>query len=473
MSKKKAGNGDITITGETLAARRAEIRRIYTTLSLPLMIMSSGGKDSCAALQLIWESIAELPVADRTRPLFVLMGDTGTSEMPQIRSRIHRTARLITAAAQAQAMPISVHIAQPAIAESFWPLLIGRGYAAPTVRFRWCQNRLKIRPLTRLSKALAAQHGGRVIQALGTRRSESDTRAASFKRHEIPGWHFPFHHNAEMPGSYIYAPIRDWTTADVWLYLSQCHSPLHPLYNLELRALYKDASEKHECPVILDPSQPSCGTSRFGCWTCTVPKINGSLMALADSPDGDWLWPMVDLYEFLKLTTDPAKKHLYRAPKLKADGTVKMLSRDPHAPTPGKYTLATRQLILEMLLAAQVACRQDGPDSALTLITEDELRAIRWLWLIFQAEQQIRAASATPVTQATLDRQIPAMLERWYAQPEDAPPDTVRAMVQRLLGEDLGPWSMDDVVLLEQPRPERTPSPSEQIVWNLFGEEAM
>ena len=25
-----------------------------------------------------------------------------------------------------------------------------------------------------------------------------------------------------------------------------------------------------ECPIQIDTSTPSCGNSRFGCWTCTV-----------------------------------------------------------------------------------------------------------------------------------------------------------------------------------------------------------
>jgi hypothetical protein len=33
--------------------------------------------------------------------------------------------------------------------------------------------------------------------------------------------------------------------------------------------LYANASNG-ECPIQIDTSTPSCGNSRFGCWTCTV-----------------------------------------------------------------------------------------------------------------------------------------------------------------------------------------------------------
>jgi DNA sulfur modification protein DndC len=34
--------------------------------------------------------------------------------------------------------------------------------------------------------------------------------------------------------------------------------------------MYQGASEGGECPLVVDTTIPSCGTSRFGCWVCTV-----------------------------------------------------------------------------------------------------------------------------------------------------------------------------------------------------------
>jgi DNA sulfur modification protein DndC len=48
--------------------------------------------------------------------------------------------------------------------------------------------------------------------------------------------------------------------------------------------LYANASNG-ECPIQIDTSTPSCGNSRFGCWTCTVvdrDKASEGLLAAGD-----------------------------------------------------------------------------------------------------------------------------------------------------------------------------------------------
>jgi 3'-phosphoadenosine 5'-phosphosulfate sulfotransferase (PAPS reductase)/FAD synthetase len=74
-------------------------------------------------------------------------------------------------------------------------------------------------------------------------------------------------------------PIEFLTTEEVWACLLQKPNPWggdnRPLYKL-----YASASNG-ECPIQIDISTPSCGNSKFGCWTCTVVerKINDELLA--------------------------------------------------------------------------------------------------------------------------------------------------------------------------------------------------
>ena len=143
--------------------------------------------------------------------------------------------------------------------------------------------------------------------------------------------------------------------------------------------MYKQDAEGGECPLVIDKSQPACGSGRFGCWHCSVTETNRSLYAFVD--DNDWAWPLVEIYEYLANTTVPANKAEYRDPKILPNGSIKMLDRDPVTAMPGKYKFAIRKLLLEMMLRAQRDMRRDGPDSNITLLRVDDLRAIRHLWM--------------------------------------------------------------------------------------------
>jgi DNA sulfur modification protein DndC len=77
--------------------------------------------------------------------------------------------------------------------------------------------------------------------------------------------------------------IEFLTTEDVWAYLLQTPNP----WGGDNRALYKlySSASNGECPIQIDTSTPSCGNSRFGCWTCTVverDKASEGLLASGD-----------------------------------------------------------------------------------------------------------------------------------------------------------------------------------------------
>ena len=371
-TKQTSIDQEFTLTGEKLDLARHLIRDLYLRYKQPWIIGMSQGKDSTAAAQLVWEAIAELLPKQRLYPIYFVMGDT-RSETPHVQARIVLTKRLIEQAAAEQDMPASVIVAEPTISEGLLVRMIGYGYAAPTVKFRWCVERAKIKPINRVVQSIAPT--GRAIQVLGSRTSESSNRAASIAKFET-GTEF----STSPTGVKMYLPLKDWTTSDIWTYLSQVSSPWGGLrYNLDLRAMYKQDAEGGECPLVIDKSQPACGSGRFGCWHCSVTETNRSLYAFVD--DNDWAWPLVEIYEYLANTTVPANKAEYRDPKILPNGSIKMLDRDPVTAMPGKYKFAIRKLLLEMMLRAQRDMRRDGPDSNITLLRVDDLRAIRHLWM--------------------------------------------------------------------------------------------
>ena len=104
-----------------------------------------GGKDSIAVLKLIWLAIRKLPVAERRKAIHVISTDT-LVEQPLVARWVDTSLDRMRTAAREQELPVQPHKLTPEVANSFWVNLIGRGYPAPSQKFRWCTERLKIKP---------------------------------------------------------------------------------------------------------------------------------------------------------------------------------------------------------------------------------------------------------------------------------------------------------------------------------------
>jgi DNA sulfur modification protein DndC len=349
-----------------------EIRDVYKRYPQPWVIGYSGGKDSTTVLQLVWNAIKGLPPEERQKPIFVIASDTKV-ETPVIVDYIDNTLRRVNEAAQAQGMPFSAEKVMPTVKDSFWVNLIGRGYPAPTSRFRWCTERMKISPANRFIEQKVAQYS-EVIMVLGVRKTESATRMQLMSTYQVKNQLLRRH--GSLPGAYVYAPIADFSTDDVWTYLLQNPSPWGN-NNRDLAALYRNASAG-ECPLVIDTTTPSCGNSRFGCWVCTVARRDTSMEALIDNGE-EWMEPLLDFREWLITTTDPERKREFRDIKGR-DGRV-VFKKDGKLAA-RTYTLETSKVMLEKVLRAQKAVRKDGPDPEMELISAEELCEIRRLWRV-------------------------------------------------------------------------------------------
>src|SRR5438309_2138763 len=82
-------------------------------------------------------------------------------------------------------------------------------------KFRWCTNRLKIRPSNAFIRGVV-QAGGEALLVLGTRKAESQKRAEAMTRQERRRVRDRLSPNASLPNSVVYSPIEDWTNDDVW-----------------------------------------------------------------------------------------------------------------------------------------------------------------------------------------------------------------------------------------------------------------
>jgi len=357
--------------GRNLRKIHKEIRELYLADERPWVVGYSGGKDSTTTLQLIWNAIAELPPKKRRKIVYVISSDT-LVETPVIVDFINQTIKRINQFAVQKNMPFRAEKLKPPITQSFWVNLIGRGYAAPQQKFRWCTDRLKIQPSNNFIMEKISKHG-EVILVLGVRRSESMTRAQVMSLYRIQGTILSRH--SYFPRAFVYTPIEDFTLDDVWDYLLLNPSPWGN-DNKDLVTLYRNATG--ECPLVLDDTTPSCGGSRFGCWVCTVITRDKSMETLISSGE-EWMRPLLDIRNFLASTQDPKMKPFYREYK-RRQGMVSFKSDGSGVISRGPYKLKFCKDILGRVLKAQMDVRSKGRDPDMQLILPEELHEIRRIW---------------------------------------------------------------------------------------------
>jgi DNA sulfur modification protein DndC len=262
-------------------------------------------------------------------------------------------------------LPITVARTRPDLDKSFWVLLIGKGYPSPNSQMRWCTDRLKIQPTSGYIKAHISDYGAAIV-VLGVRRTESIRRMLTVDKYENErGTNLNPH--SSIAGAYIFRPIVDLSTDDVWEILGSFAAPWGGSHT-KLFQLYRDA-EGGECPVVLSKDEaPGCGTpnSRFGCWTCTVVEKDKSLQGFIDSGNHSYQ-PLVSFRDWLvSIRNDPNRRSaIRRNGRLTFDLTGKHI--------PGPFTIQARREILERLLAVQA-------EFGGRLISDDELELIHKTW---------------------------------------------------------------------------------------------
>ncbi len=359
-----------------------EIQELYLQDNVPFVIGWSGGKDSSAVLQLIWYAIAELPVTKRNKKIYVITTDT-LVENPVVSAWVSNSIEQIKLAANDQQMPIEAHLLRPEIKDTFWVCLIGKGYPAPRNRFRWCTERLKIKPSNQFIRSIARSNGEAIL-VLGTRKAESSKRAATIEKYHAGQLRERINpNNSSLPNSWIYSPIQDWQNDEVWLYLMQWENPWGNS-NKDLMKMYRGATADNECPLVVDTSTPSCGSSRFGCWVCTMVSQDKSMEAMIQNDEEkEWMQPLLDIRNELDIQDDHDKRDFRRI-----YGRVELFERNVDGkltvkPIPGPYTKYWREHWLRRVLTAQTQVRQTAPLEMrdITLITTEELSEIRRIWL--------------------------------------------------------------------------------------------
>ena len=334
----------------------------------PWIIGFSGGKDSTVLLTLVWLALRKIKKDTITpfqlrRPIYVVCNDTMV-ENPIIATYVDEVLAQIETKAREEDLPIFVRKTLPKLEDSFWVNVIGKGYPVPNTAFRWCTDKMKIKPTARFIIEQVDECGEAII-LIGTRKAESATRARSIKKHEIYGKRLTNH--TILRNTYVYAPIKELMLEEVWYIINAIPSPWE-FDNSILFNIYRDASaDDYECPtVVTDKSHGSCGQSRFGCWVCTVVKDDKSMRSLIKN-GREWMKP---LYDF-RIEIDQERNIIENRMPYRRDGRRAINDMGP-------YVFSYRAKMLRRLL--EVQCDLQKHDPKIKLISDQELIAIQVNW---------------------------------------------------------------------------------------------
>lgn len=380
----------------------ADVQRVYCADKRPWVIGYSGGKDSSAVMSLVYMALLGLDEKDRQKPVFVVSSDT-LVETPVVVNHIKDSLNAIEKGAKRDNLPITCHKVVPLADQTFWTSLLGKGYPAPTRSFRWCTERMKIDPVSDFIKSKVSQFD-EVIVVLGSRSQESASRAQVIAKHKIDGSRLARH--TTLSNAFIYTPIDTWAVDDVWKILRLCHLETKQTpygqkniwidkydlewenpwgsKNLTLWNLYKDSSGQGECPMVIDETTPSCGNSRFGCWTCTVVTKDRAMESLIQNGE-EWMSPLLEFRNKLAMTTQPENKEEYRNHKRRTGKVSYQYAKEgediasERKHVPGPYWLKYRRQWLRELLELDKKFKAEGRE--IELITVPELHAIRQEWI--------------------------------------------------------------------------------------------
>jgi DNA sulfur modification protein DndC len=330
--------------GQTIS----QIQEEYLSSTSPWYIGFSGGKDSSTILKLTFLALMNLKEAQKT--VTVLYCDTGV-DIPIFRSLVEKTLTSIDNEAKSYNIPIKTEIAQPITQDRFFAKVIGKGYPPPTNKFRWCTDRLRIKPIDTILKRSNSESSNVVL--LGIRKGESLERDKTITKHET-GKDYYFRQSSSV-STIIFAPIINYSTEDVWATIA--YNPIPDSIDaIELMALYRHSGS--ECPIIKEPKGAPCGKGRFGCWTCTVVRKDKAVQSLVEEGYTQ-LGPLLSFRNWLMQIRD---NPIYRAKK-----------RRNGQNGPGPFTLNAREEIFFKLLEAEHL-------SGYNLLTQEEIIYIKECW---------------------------------------------------------------------------------------------
>lgn len=306
----------------------------------------SGGKDSTAALKVFLA--ASLESGCENDSITIIYCDTGV-ENPELDLFAKKTLEEMRGELPAIFPNLQIEILKAPLNEGFFARVIGRGYAPPTNRFRWCTKGLRVLPVQRFINASP----GDAAVVLGLRFGESHQRDRSLAKGGNGGaiWQV----QREGAQRDILLPVLDFDLEMVWAAAQSISLP-SSIDSIALEELYRGATE--ECPMVKSPLAPPCASGRFGCWTCTVVRRDKSTESMIKNGKA-WLQPYLDFRDWLQVFRGNPS---YRWP-VRRNGAV----------GPGPFTVEGRKIIFREIQLLEEAVGRE-------ILSHDEIGLIMSLW---------------------------------------------------------------------------------------------
>ncbi len=257
----------VALVDPTAMESLAELVDEITARLRPVNIVSfSGGKDSTVTLRLVLEALR----GHQDKKLYIVTADT-MMEIPYFQGYVDQVRHELVQYLQLAGINAEVVTVKPRPKNSFWVSVLGMGYPAAHMGFRWCTGKLKIDPISQYTRKITA--GQEFMVFVGVRSAESELRARIYTQKDYKKNHF--------------APILDWEASDVWAYLMGSAAPWGD--HSKLIEVYRYSSD--EC-VYGEKAGVCVGNARYGCWACPLQK--SSQLDMIAYSTGD------DRYQLLK-----------------------------------------------------------------------------------------------------------------------------------------------------------------------------
>lgn len=299
------------------------------------LVTFSGGKDSTTVLILALEYIKKNP--GKVKRVDVVYSDT-LVEIPTIHFFAKSIITFLKRYKRQNGINLITHITKPEMKNRYWVKILGYGYPPPHQMFRWCTDKLKIKPAERSLANYIKKNKTAILT--GVRFGESNSRDlrlnVSCSRGGECGQGLWFKESAKLSAGYL-APIINWQSCEVWDFLSGFAPDLgYPVKQIE--AVYNG----HE--------------TRFGCWMCTVIKTDKAMLKTIENEEWKHLKPLADFRNYLWDYTRNPNTRIRRK-----DGNL------------GKLRLNVRKYLLKKLIEV-------SKDSGVILIENQELKFIKQIW---------------------------------------------------------------------------------------------
>lgn len=307
----------------------------------------SGGKDSTATVTLVaWAIKAGL--LPRPESLSVLYADTRMELTP-----LQATAMDLLGELRADGFDARVVL--PEVDKRFFVYMLGRGVPPPKNRFRWCTERIKVRPMMDELAGLRERAGEKLLMITGVRMGESAVRdqriAVSCSKDSGEcgqGW---FQVATKEAVADTLAPLLHWRLCHVydWLYFDVMGHG----YDVDgVATVYGEEDV------------------RTGCVGCNLVDKDTSLMRLIEHEEWAHLEPLLGLKSLYRELKKPKYRKRKAKPERRKDGKW-----GKNVQRMGPLTMEARAFGLERVLEIQVAAGVD-------LVNGEEEARIREMWAL-------------------------------------------------------------------------------------------